>query len=66
MSFSGYNEIKESSIQIHPSVRLLRKYKQDIKLCEGRNHTNYGTIRDRLVMLAEILVASLMVDEIEK
>jgi hypothetical protein len=45
---SGYRDMKDSSIQILPSISLIKKYHAGMKLKDGEEAALYGTIQDRL------------------
>ena len=67
MNPSGYRELKASSLQILPSERQVKNWRQKSKVNEGINPSFYGTLRDRIKLSSgnKEMTVSLMVDEMK-
>ena len=63
---AGYRDFTNSSIQIMPSLRLLKDYRSRLKISDGEQPLLYGTLGDRLrILKIDGCYGILMLDEMK-
>ena len=63
---AGHQDFRNSSIQILPSIDLLKRYWSRLKVSDGEQPLLYSTLRDRLkILMIDDCYGMLMLDEMK-